>query len=1434
MSKLIERHGRSMIRAVTVIAVGIGLAVWVAGSSSSVRASANVSGTVKNPGGTGVAGITVCFNGPSGGNCATTAADGSYTMSLNAGRYFTQTKVPEGTNYAPAQDQEIDLLDGAWPTVNFTLTEVQMKGFLKKADGTVVQGWVNVHTSDWSQNKHSDSNELGYYSIGGLPAGSYIAETGMFNNVSGVVPPDPKNVTIGGSVQSVDFVYAAAAKTLSGKVVKSNGAAVTDACVDANKMSSGTHANTRVDGAGNYSLSLSGGSWSVMVNPCEPSVDWISGNPLQVDFADDTTVESKTLNLGVTVASSSVSGTVKDAAGNLITSGNIDVRSSEGTGANSQIKSDGTYKINLTAGTYEVHFWSPSNAYNLPQTKVTVGENENVILNLTLSAKTAHIKGCVKTRAGLPAANVGLNAWQQTGPGGGPGGWGNARSAADCTYDMLVTAGTYGMNVMMEPNSSYVPVGTQVNVEVPSDSSVVTGIDFTVDIADATITGSVTLDGKPLPNMNGCVYARPAGSNGESCSPMDPRNGTFTIKVSSTAGSYQIGCHTPPNAPYSCGSPVTVSVTSGATVTKNIELLSNNSTIGGRLFDSSGFPVGASVCAKLQGAMVNADREGAHYQGQINPDCSYKISLVAGVYHLNTFFPPESGAMNPPPGQPVQVFSGQTVEKNIQFIAADATVTVRLLNIDGGGAQGWIWMDNADEINQSRQGGPGEGQGKGADLGFGKKTPCGASDPKGVIKCCSDPKNKKICIDFAIPDGPNGCKNAWDCSQFCKKDMAACDKEINQNQNSGPQPGTGEFKTGPGGCNSPESCQKYCSEPANQDECAKFGPPPEAQGMTVRISSRGSVKATAVGEDDKGGPGFDKTIRAQGPTDFQGNATILTLSGHKYKVCAGLPPQSDAMPPKCQTIDLTSAKTANVTLQLRKADATMNGKVTTEGAATDRCFVHAWAEDGNFSGQPCNPDGTYKLNLTCNTKWHFGGDSLKETTFYRSDEVVKFIDCGTKTYSQNLDLKKQEFEVPHPVSVSGTCSNTLSLGLSNGANIEVPGGALSTSTDGTCSCTASPTIELMATKANQPEGVGYTVECRDENNAVVKKLNSNAIITLPYKIPKDKEGTSYEDALEAVFFDSTQGAYKNLDSCTKNTTNDSFSCPVDHFSVYTVSNGSGSSANGALATVTVSKKKNITSFTVGGKKVTPFSKCKGTVNVATNAVSGKQLIVAAASCEGTVKVYDTKGKTVKSLKTGWKGVNAAAFGDVTKDGSPDVLLAATSGTDVKVYDVVKKYKGSNVEVASRAGALTVTSVDFSGNGLGQLVAGTVANNDVRDIQTFKFTKNKFQKFSSPYAKYLKGSGGAIALSVPSPKVKSIKGTVKSTATSAKLTVKGENFTPDSGILIGTIGASKLTYKSPTELSVTFDATKLGAGKFAVKVTNPGGKSSGTKVKVTVK
>ncbi|MEK7637116.1 MAG: hypothetical protein AAB402_01835, partial [Patescibacteria group bacterium] len=935
------------------------------------------------------------------------------------------------------------------------------------------------------------------------------------------------------------------------------------------------------------------------------------------------------------------------------------------------------------------------------------------------------------------------------------------------------------------------------------------------------------------------------------CNPLQP-NGTFTINVSSAGGTaYEMGCFSPPNMPYSCPQAVAVTIVPGGTVTKDLDLTMNNSAIVGQLYDQSGFPL--SNCESFRGGRVFADNpggNGAHYEGEIGTDCKFKISLVAGVYFMNSFFPPDSGAMNSPPGAPVQVFSGQTVQKNIMVAKADASIIVALLDKNGNGTQGYINVDNNEEINMSREGnkgpgGPGDQGGKGADLGFGKKMPCGASNFSGVQKCCKDPKNKAQCVAFKVPDGPNGCTNAYDCVKQCTKDPKICNEADKGNKNAGPQPGQGEFKVGPGGCKSETECQKYCSTPANQNECAKFAPPPGVQGQSVtkaklfkKIPTRiiSSVPVRALGEGDQGGekgPGFDKGIHSSGPTDFNGNAKIAVLSGHRYKVCAGLPPESNDMPPKCQSVDLTSAKTASVTLRLREADAQMTGTVKMpSGTPATRCFVHAWAEDGSFSGQPCSGSGTYKLNLTADTTWHYGADSMDGAKFYRSEEQTLVVVKGKK-YTQNLELKEGDFEIPQPVTASGDCSSPLVISMSNKAKISIPAGSLSTSTTGQCSCTATPTIDLIATQSNQPQGAGYTIDCRDETGAQVTQLKSSATITVPYNLSADEEGTSIEDALKPVLYQSDSQSYKTVSSYTLDKENNLITFSVDHFSAYTVSNSSGiSSKSAALKTVTKNIKNKITSFTVNKKKVTPFPKCKGDVSVVTKSVNGAQLIGAVASCDTNLKVYDVKGKLKKTVGLG-AAANTVTFADVTQDGKADLIVAPASGKKVLVIQPGSKYKTVTVQLPS-AGKLTANAIDVKGNGLAQLVTGVVKNNQATDLKFYNFKKGKFTASSSVYTAYLSGKGSAISLNIPKPTVASLSAkSFKATATKAKLTVKGDKLTPDTTVMVGGVGG-KATFKSVNRIDVTFDATKLGKGTYIVKLTNPGGLVVSAKTKVTVK
>ncbi|MBI4090345.1 MAG: Ig-like domain-containing protein [Candidatus Kerfeldbacteria bacterium] len=1449
---------------------GIGLAaaaalvfVWVTflPSAEVAIAATGVGGTVQKPDGSTLAEqVNINCFGQTGGNGTMSASNGTFNLSLNPGHYKCQAQPSPSSAFAPSVEVDIDVYTDQTTTLNPRVTNAQMKGKCLKPDGvTGVRCNINVHSQDFSIFAHANADDSGNYKLGGLTSGTYVAEAQPDFNVSGLTSPEPSTVTLGSGLLEKNFTFVAAVKTITGTVKKADGSAAS-ANVNAFRMNGQGFANSMTDGAGAFTIAVSGGSWNVQpMCAGGPGVtcDWVYQNqPTIVDFANDSTSETKTVGFSVTTASATITGTVKDKNGNAITNGNLDFRTNDGRGSNAQLGNDGSFTVKTVAGTYNVFLWTPDNKYSLSGTTVSINDNETKTLALVVASKDARIRGKVVTSSGAPAGNVDVNAFQiirTSGPGGGPGGPGsfsNTRTLSDGTYELAVTAGLWNVHLGFGPQASFVPVNQKpLEVTVATDASVVTASDypdlnFTVVQADATITGRVldASNSQPVTNFFGCAFARAVGTFNESCSPI--QNGTFTIKVaSSVATSWEVGVHTPPNSEYSGSTPQKVTVTPNGSSQADVQLIKNNSSISGKIVDSTGFP--ASSC-DFHG-MVFADGVSGHFQGEVQKDCSYRISLVAGTYHIGTFFDPKSGAMNRPPSSEdsVYVASGQSVTKNISLVIGDATISGTCLDVNGKPLRCFVHADNNREINESRElkreGGPGpgpsSGKKEGAELGFDKKLPCGATDIPGVIKCCSDAKNKAVCEAFPVPDGPNGCKNAYSCVQICKQNPSQCEDEGRKEGPSGPQ--VGQDFTGPGGCKSEAECKTFCSKPENFKTCSEFKPPSGAQSVRVRSTAESGSKGP-------GGPaGFDNAIRSGSESDNNGKFSFKVLSGHIYQVCAGFPPESGMMPPKCASADLRTAKTATVTLQARTADATVEGKVTIDKNPAERCFVHAWAEDGGNSGAPCNPGGQYKLNVTKDTTWHICGDSFDGSKFYRCEQEESIVVTTQKKIKLDINLKEGHFEVPEPVTQTFTCTDPTTLALGNGTTISVPASAVSTD-DGTCSVTATPTVDLGSTKSAQRVGVGYEVSARDEDGQQVSDLNS--AITVKMVLPKDgleAEGIEDTSAVLPAFYDSSTSSYDiksnatvKEEDCASGQDCVSVTFTTDHLSAYTAVNASGSTST--LKTVTTSTAKNKTKFKIGSKTVTPFSKqAKGdTVTIKTKILGTQQLIVAGSTNDGTLKVYNTSGKLVKSLKTGSKGVASITLADVTRDGKNDIVVGAANDTaKALVYDVKGKYKKYTVAAGTaKAYATVATALELDGQGAFNLVTGTMgaANTTPTNVKTWKLSKGKFRTATTTLSRFIKASKGSIDLSVPKPKISSIKPTsVSSSSSSAKLVVKGDNFTRDSKVLVCS-GGTTVKFNSTKQLTVTVDGTSLSVGKCDLTVENSDGKRTTKKNGITVK
>lgn len=616
---------------------------------------------------------------------------------------------------------------------NILLTSAQIQGVVYRPDGTtpLANAWVQIHTDDWSIQQGVNTNANGQYTLGGISAGTYKLKVNKPWNVTDVVEPDEKSVTIttGGSVQTINFTFLQATKFLTGRVTKSNGTGVPYANINVNKegASGGSGAQTAADGS--YSLALSGGTWDVNVNPSNcpgcPIADWYySGQPQRVIFNNDSSTETKTLNITVISANSTVTGRVLKPDGSPMTNANVDVRTQDGIGNNNQVSPDGSFTVRVSAGTYYVNVYTSDSQYSFQAISVTVGDNETKnVGNITAKMKAARIVGKVTKEDGTPLPGIYINANLQSGSGGNGS---NTQSGSDGVFTLAVTAGRWNVNIDTGRTTKYVYSGQSVSVDLATDTSVVTYNDnsnlvMVLTYADATITGYIKdTAGNVINGFCSWAYARPNatttlfGQTPEYGGPVNCQTGQFSISVpSKVASTYTIGMHMPPNSQYSA-IPVIVAVFADTTAQKDITLKTNDATVTGRVIDQNGKVLTSCVntgAGQSSGGPSNSfggvnfsDQSGNWRDGQINSDCTYQVNLLSGKYQMGWWIS-ASGYMNKPSSpDPITIPAGNTTI-NIKVSKADATITGRVVDPNGNGLDAYVYGGNWSEI-KSGPGGP--------------------------------------------------------------------------------------------------------------------------------------------------------------------------------------------------------------------------------------------------------------------------------------------------------------------------------------------------------------------------------------------------------------------------------------------------------------------------------------------------------------------------------------------------------------------------------------------------------------------------------------------------------------------------------------------------------------------------------------------------------
>lgn len=581
-------------------------------------------------------------------------------------------------------------------------TAASVRGKLVLPDGTTAAQSVNLSLYDSNNfNQQSASTDsAGLFKLDSVATGTYTLRISQPSSPAGLAPPDPVTLALTKGTTNTTYLSSPlaltnAVKTITGRVTRTSGNAITDATVSAwLRMGNGSSPTTAtVNSSGQYSLTVgSAGTWQLSVAPSSSggTVDWAyNGTPKTAIFSlPNAQAESATVNFSVPTLSVTLRGTVRLPSGVPLTSGpgvNVNVWSDAGGSSNSsQLASDGSYQMKVAPGTYHLSFMGSSD-YGAPEITLSVKENETVTKDITLLERNATITGTVRDRNGQAVANQSCNAWLKGGSG-----WGWANTTTSGSYSMPVTAGTWHVSCypnMSGPNmmnaTNYVLTDPPQEVTVAAHGTA--AANFTFDIADATITGKVVDQaGVSLTSLNGWIDAVKCTGTSSTFNyhglGANLNGGSFTLHV--PGGCWKLGASVGYGGDYSASSSSVkdVTVTSGGTVNNvELKLVPNNATVSGSIKDANG-----AVLTDVSGSVFLTN--GLSYQWAQIESGLYSVKVAAGAWDFGCWVDPTASAQYYLRGVcegTVSATADATTTRDVTLLKADAVLNVRTLDPNG-------------------------------------------------------------------------------------------------------------------------------------------------------------------------------------------------------------------------------------------------------------------------------------------------------------------------------------------------------------------------------------------------------------------------------------------------------------------------------------------------------------------------------------------------------------------------------------------------------------------------------------------------------------------------------------------------------------------------------------------------------------------------------
>jgi hypothetical protein len=449
---------------------------------------------------------------------ATTADNGTFTLGVSPGSwiiYLDSSSAAAHNLVVPQLSKTIatgvTLPVGTYPV----LTAIPIvSGTVKDASGDPLPASDNVFATATINNLQyqADANldDSGDYSLPLVNGVWSLTVNGPDGTPEGF---QSTTVTVSNNQnQTVDLAPLVATATLSGSVTN-NGMAVAGILVDAQQQNGNDFFQVTTNSDGNYSIGVVTGTWNVFVDGDSASEENLVTPASQLTATITTTGQTiSSPTIPVLTGMATVSGTVEDAGGNLLSSSyNVSATatiSGVQYDANTNVGDNGDYSLVLVPGTWSFNVSGPGGpAPNFQQTTLTVTGSQT--FNLAPPTPTATFSGTVMNGTN-PVSGLTVYASLQNNNGNNV--VFQATTGSDGSFTLGVMTGSW--NIYLDNNAV-----AQQNLIASNFSNVniatghTTPLTIQVQTASGTITGSVSdYNGNPV--TNGFVYVNATATIG--------------------------------------------------------------------------------------------------------------------------------------------------------------------------------------------------------------------------------------------------------------------------------------------------------------------------------------------------------------------------------------------------------------------------------------------------------------------------------------------------------------------------------------------------------------------------------------------------------------------------------------------------------------------------------------------------------------------------------------------------------------------------------------------------------------------------------------------------------------------------------------------------------------------------------------------------------